>query len=174
MNIILTASLYYLWGERSKMSLKPIVLSDLLKEHNVSIYSDGIKFTANLNWVVDGEDRLSYTTLTRLVECCREYHWNKDVETINKSADLDSITKSVSANYFHPVYLNVPILISYQVIEVRSKGYCVKFIIANEDGSIIYAEYSLILIFFSNLSNKAIAPSKEIIEHLRCLSDQKE
>lgn len=148
------------------MSLKPIGLIDLLSEPDAETIVGGLKLVPTLNWVVEGEDRLSYTTLTRLIECCREHHWKEDVEKIVGKSELDSITKSVSANYFHPVLTGKKILIKYQIKEVREKGYMSEFIITDEEQSVVYAEYSVVFIFYSSIANKVIKAPKEVLDNL--------
>lgn len=152
------------------MLLKPIRLIDLLGEPGSEIISDGLRLLPTRSWVVDGEDRLSYTTLTRLVECCREYHWREDIENLIGKGDLDSITKSISANYFHPILIGKKIIIRYKIEQVRKKGYTVKFIVINEELSLICAEYSAVFLFFNNYLNMVIEAPIVVFETLTNLT----
>lgn len=151
------------------MLLKPLRLVDLLTETNVSTFAGGLRIIPDQGWVVEGENRLSYTTLTRLIECCREYHWREDIQKLSSETDLDSITKSISASFFHPVLVGNTILIFYEVKEVRRKGYLVKFFITNDEKSIVYAEYSLVFVFYSTLLSIVIEPPREVFEKLNLL-----
>lgn len=97
----------------------------LVKETQVEQLEDGLIIYVPSNWVVDGEKRLSYTTITRLIECCREYHWKKDILSIDH--DIDSICGGFEAKFIRIIVSNSKVFIRYKVIYVFEKKYILDF-----------------------------------------------
>ena len=102
----------------------------LTQETEVVKKDNGISVFAPSCWVVDGEDRLSYTTIIRLVECCREYHWNKDAK--NQNSNLDSICGSLSSKFIKSIKPNSTIDIDYVVKGSKGKKYQMEFTVRDE------------------------------------------
>ncbi|HKT40506.1 MAG TPA: hypothetical protein VJR48_19190, partial [Ktedonobacterales bacterium] len=76
--------------------MQPTTLEGLLAEGGVRCFAGGLEVEVQRAWIVAGEDRLAYTAIVRLVECCREWHWQSDILPHAGGALLDSITKSLS------------------------------------------------------------------------------
>jgi acyl-CoA thioesterase FadM len=140
-------------------------LNKLVEEEGVICTEDGINMVIHPAWIVEGEDRLSYTTLVRLVECCREYHWLNDIVPKCNERQLDSICKSLTAHFRKPIMVGSKIYITYNIIEVRNKGYSIKFVI-RDSNSQLYAEIDFILVFYDPFKRISLAPPHEVYEYL--------
>jgi acyl-CoA thioesterase FadM len=148
--------------------MEPITLDQLARSGCVIYNEDGITVAVPSSWIVAGEDRLSYTTMVRLVECCREYHWEKDV--IAKAVgvgSLDSICKSLACEFFKPVLVNSVVSISYRVTGVRQKGYSLRFGIRDTGDRSLCAAFDIILVFYDSATHKAVAPPSLVLDYLR-------
>lgn len=144
-------------------------LSNLLKEDDVVCKPSGILLTVDSSWIIDGEDRLSYTTLIRLVECCREYHWQTDILPECAGFKLDSICKSLTANFIKPIQVGTRIFIKYYITTIRRKGYSINFKVYNATEQFIYAEVDIISIFYDPLNCVSIVPPPFITNGLNLL-----
>src|SRR6266516_3668425 len=107
--------------------MDPTSLNDLINEEEVIFIPNGMKVTVKSSWILEDEDHLSYTTIIRLAECCREYHWNRDILSISENKSIDSITRSLSCDFLKPILVGSNISITYQVIKVQKKSYSLRF-----------------------------------------------
>ncbi len=146
--------------------MKPITLDLLLKQEGVLCKESGLFVTIHPSWIVTGEDRLSYTNIIRLVECCREYHWNNDIMAKITETPIDSITKSIDGNFITPIYVGSQISITYKIIGVRRIGYTLKFEICQADTYTLHAVVVLVSVFYDPLGRKAIRPPDLIMRYL--------
>lgn len=149
--------------------MEPTTLQQLIEAGCITDLYHGIAIQTQTKWVVEGETRLSYTTLTRLVECCREYHWQTDI--LNSSATpLDSICKSLDAEFLQPVPVATRIAIHYEVKQVRKKGYELRFEIRSIDQHTLYAIFNIVSVFYSPETNQAVIPPESVRDKLAGLS----
>lgn len=146
--------------------MDPTTLDDLVREGGVILNPDGLVVTINPSWIIDGENRVSYTTLIRLVECCREHHWSTDILSRLQGTQLDSITKTITGEFIRPIVSGSTLSITYQVTEVREKGYSLEFTVRNLPERISCARINLACVFYDAASNKAIAPPIHISQYL--------
>lgn len=102
----------------------------ILSETTVNPQKNGLDIYVPQAWVVEGEERISYTTLIRLIECCREYHWKKDI--YYKYGCIDSICGQINANFIRPIYPNKVISIKYNLRCVMTKKYIIEFLIYDD------------------------------------------
>ena len=147
-------------------------LSNLIEEGGVVCNPEGLTVAIKPSWIVDGESRVSYTTLVRLVECCREHHWNTDILSRTQGAPLDSITKSITGEFMHPIPSGSTISITYQVTEVREKGYSLKFTIRNLSERTLSTQMNLVCVFYDPVNNKVIAPPINVFQYLVTCTDR--
>jgi acyl-CoA thioesterase FadM len=146
--------------------MNPTTLKALLIDTDVRPTAEGLHGVARPTWIVEGEDRLSYTTLVRLVECCREHHWNTDILPCPGAQTLDSITKSLAAEFLHPVRVGSVFTIIYRIIEVRTRSYSLRFdIIAQPD--VLCARFDVVCVFYDPAVGQPVAPPPAIRQHLR-------
>ncbi len=131
-------------------------LEQLKKEVLIEYDENEMVLVAQPTWVIPGEDRLSYTTIVRLVECCREYHWQKDVLHNSMNASLDSIVKYVECNFDHPILIGEKIAISYQIVDVKVRSYKTRFQVTLVDLAKLSAEATLVSVFYDTKAHKAL------------------
>lgn len=148
--------------------LKPISYNQFLQKSKAEQLARGFRFVVMREWIIDGEDRLSYTTLTRIVEFCREYHWKNDIS--QQWGNLDTIIKAFSAEFFKPILVNQVVEIEYRVKEVRRKGYSMIFQLTDANHGIMFAEYSIVSVFFDNITHSICVPPLGLVNHLLGLS----
>ena len=140
-------------------------LSKLQEETEIIFTHDGMLVFIPSCWIVEGEDRLSYTTLVRLIECCREYHWQKDVIPGCSGALVDSISKSLVANFIKPILAGSQIKITYSVLSVGDKSYRIGFQLQSSNDC-LHAKFELIQIFYDPMEHKSIEPPIGVRERL--------
>lgn len=145
----------------------PITLNRLLEMGGVNFIENGLIVTISPSWILEGEDRLSYTALIRLIECCRELHWNIDILSTVKDISVDSITKSIVGEFIRPIQTRRRISITYQVTEVYQKGYLLKFRICDVKKQTLYAKFELISIFYDPLMQKSVYPPASVSDNLK-------
>lgn len=139
----------------------------LKNETQITEKDNGLIIFVPLSWIVDNEERVSYTTLIRLVECCREYHWSKDVT--KKNILLDSICGSINSSFIKTVKGDSTITIIYSIKKVERKKYTIEFVIADEMDDICCV-FEMIAFFYDSIAGQAIEINKDIFEILSRLT----
>lgn len=138
----------------------------LLGQGGVDLLDDGLAFTVHPSWIVPGEDRLSYTTLIRLVECCREHHWIKDVLPKAEGIIVDSTIKSIAGEFTRSILVGSAALMKYEIADVRSKGYSLRFQVYIRDSFEVVARFCLVSIFIDDSQHQAVFPPPDVLEYL--------
>jgi len=138
----------------------------LLSENGVSITPLGLLVMVLPDWVVDNETRLSYTSIIRLVECCREYHWEKDILPFSDHA-IDSTVKMINGEFKKPIPVGQIILIKYNIVQVRKKSYSLQFSVEDATNNNLYAIINLVSVFLDPTSGSTYYPSKYLIQILK-------
>lgn len=146
--------------------MEPTSLNRLLEESDVTCTPSGLTVTIHPHWIIEGEDRLSYTTLTRLIECCREHHWNTDIIPIAEDSPIDSITKSITGEFTKAIPVGSVVSITCRVAEVRRRGYRLEFEVCNATDQTLHAEFDMVSVFYDPVAQKAVAPPASVTEHL--------
>ncbi len=146
-----------------------ISFDKLVNEGGVTLVDNNLVIEVKSSWVIDGENRLSYTTLTRLVECCREYHWNLDVLSQVEKASIDSTVISLNAKFFCPIIITSVISIKYKIIDVRHKSYSLVFEVSDKNDGKKCSEFEIVSVFIDPLSHKAKTPPASVLDRLRSL-----
>lgn len=149
-------------------TLQPATLRALLDNGSVWPIPRGLGGKARREWIVAGEDRLSYTTMVRLVECCREHHWDVDITpqvaavagSANAGERLDSITKSLRCEFLRPVVLNSVFSITYGIAEMRIHSYRLTFELATRSREfvpdLVCARFDMVCVFYDPIQQRAI------------------
>ena len=142
-------------------------LEELLKQTEVVPFGNGIRIFVKNSWVVSDEDRLSYTTIIRLVECCREYHWECDVKPIlhKENLKLDSITRAFGGDFYIPIPVDTNIEIHYRIEAIREKSYKLIFEVKDESQR-VFSSVWIICVFYDPDLGKSIIPNPSILEAL--------
>ena len=141
--------------------LLPITFTQLKQKGYILEKNYGIIIRVQPTWAISGEKHLSYTTLTRLVECCREYHWEKDVLPLIYETNVDSICKALNAEFIKPVSIEARIFLKYEVKNIKHKSYelGIKILdVENESANDqeIYAIFNIILVFCNTETIQAV------------------
>ena len=144
--------------------MKPITLKELKQQYEIDFTGNGLELEIVAKWVVDGEDRLSYTSLIRLIECCREYHWETDINSLIEKHELDSITKTISVEFSKPIFIGNRIAITYRIIEVRNRGYSLGFQIDNITLKNVSAQCYMVSVFYNPLTHSVTSPPINLLE----------
>ncbi|MGH2414980.1 MAG: acyl-CoA thioesterase, partial [Microcystaceae cyanobacterium] len=142
--------------------MEPTSLKRLLEEDGVTCTPEGLILKIHPDWVIEGEDRLSYTTLIRLIECCREHHWNTDILSRANGTLVDATSKSIAGEFTRSILVGSAIAITYQVTEVRSKGYALKFEVRDALEQTLYATFKMVSVFYDAQSGKAVPPPQVV------------
>jgi len=149
-------------------------LAQLLEEDGVTCKPDGLIVKIHSSWVVIGEDRLSYTTLVRLIECCREHHWSLDILSTHDlgKLTLDSITRSIAGEFISPIPIGSLISITYKITEVREKGYALHFEVRDVTDQTVRAWFDIVSIFYDPTTNEPITPPPAILQNLKSMCNR--
>ena len=97
----------------------------LSKNENIELLDNGLTFEIKEDWIIKGENRLSYVSIMKLVEYCREYHWEKDFLSIDNS--LDSITKEIHTYFYKPLLCGKSATILYKIHSFNTYSYIIDF-----------------------------------------------
>jgi acyl-CoA thioesterase FadM len=143
-----------------------ITLSTLVSSGSAFIDINELIVTVDSSMIIEGEDRLSYTTIFRLVECCRELHWRRDIDKQSNDQPLDTICKSVTGQFKSPIIVGSVISIGYQLGKIVGRGYTLAFTIRSRDHSETYAEVLIDSIFYNCISHSSMEPPASLREHL--------
>jgi len=142
-------------------------LSGLLRIGSVKELTRGIGLRVLRSMIIAGEDRLSYSTIIRLVECTREHHWQKDILSLSKDTQqLDSICKSLSADFKQPIFVGSEILITYSITGVRRKSYNLRFQVHTESTKRPHSLIEMICVFYDPIMRKISTPPQSVISRL--------
>lgn len=145
-------------------------LKNLLDESKtITCLDDGLQLVAEAQWIVNNETKLSYTTIVRLVECCREHHWQKDIKPLLTNSQIDSTCRFLKSDFTHPIEVNQMINIVYNVTAIRDHSYCLQFTIFNDIRTLKYTEVELVMVLINVLSNEPVTPPEKVMQKLNKL-----
>jgi acyl-CoA thioesterase FadM len=145
-------------------------LQNLLKENSdILCLDDGLRIGVDPSWVVANESKLSYTTIIRLIECCREYHWQKDIEPHLLGLKIDSTCRFIKGDFYVPIKINEMLDIVYQVSEIHKRSYILHFSVRTCDRTITHTEMELVLVFWDPLNNEPVTPPEYLVRTLKSL-----
>lgn len=148
--------------------MEPTTLVGFLETGAVQVANDGLRFIPRTSWVVDGEDRLSYATIVRLFECCREVHWQRDIlPNLEDASPVDTTCTSLSARFLRPIIVGRSFTIRYAVTAISEKRYVLTLTILDIGDNEICAEGVLELAFYDPSARKAVIPPRAISESLQ-------
>jgi acyl-CoA thioesterase FadM len=147
--------------------MQPTTLTGLLAEGGVRTFTGGLEAVVQRVWIVADEDRLAYTAIVRLVECCREWHWQSDILPHAGGAPLDSITKSIQGEFVRPIAVGSLLRITHQVIAVRSRSYQLRFQLATLDPEQLCATLEMVSVFYDPARAVVAEPPSQVMDYLR-------
>lgn len=147
--------------------MQPTTLAGLLAESDVRRFAGGLEVVVQRTWIVAGEDRLAYTAIVRLVECCREWHWESDILPHTGGASLDSITKSFQGEFRRPIAVGSLLRITHQVIAVRPHSYQLRFQLATQQPEQHCATLAMVSVFYDPVRAAVAEPPPDVMAYLR-------
>src|SRR5690348_11717484 len=151
--------------------MQPTTLEGLLAEGGVRRFAGGLEVEVRRAWIVAGEDRLAYTAIVRLVECCREWHWQSEILPHAGGAPLDSITKSFAAEFTQPIALGSQLRITHQVIDARPRSYRLRFELTTLQPEQRCATLEMVSVFYDPVREAVAEPPLQVVTYLRdCVS----
>jgi acyl-CoA thioesterase FadM len=96
-------------------------LIQLVQDADAVISDSEITVIADPAWAQQGESRISYAGLLRLVECSRELQWQRLVD--GTESCVDSITRCIAGDFLQPVRIHSPVVIRSFVTCVGNSSY---------------------------------------------------
>lgn len=147
--------------------MQPTTLAGLLAEGGVRTFTGGLEARVQRAWIVADEDRLAYTAIVRLVECCREWHWQSDILPHAGGVPLDSITKSFQGEFVRPIAVGSLLRITHQVVAVRPRSYQLRFQLATLDPEQFCATLEMISVFYDPARAAVAEPPSQVMDYLR-------
>lgn len=150
--------------------MDPTTLSGLVAEGGVELAPGGLLVQTKAQWIVPGEDHLSYTTLTRLAECCREHHWASDILPAAAGTPIDAIARAFQATFSTPVLAGARIWIGYRPELARSRQYDLIIEVFDEFRSRLHARFTINCVFYDPVRHKAIIAPEPVRKRLEELA----
>ena len=147
--------------------MQPTSLAGLLAEGGVRRFVGGLEVVVQPAWIIAGEDRLAYTAIVRLVECCREWHWESDIIPHAGGAPLDSITKSIHGEFTRPIAVGSLLRITHQVIAVAPRSYQLRFQLATQRPEQQCAILEMVSVFYDPARAAVAEPPPGVVDYLR-------
>ena len=131
---------------------------ELIKETEVQPIDNGLAIFCPRKWVIASENRVSYTTIIRLVECCREFHWYRDVENIK---DVDSTCKNINAQFFAPIIADSTVVIKFKLRYIFANKYVLDFFVYDKNNQLCCIA-SLESYFLNHAGKKRVLSREEL------------
>lgn len=138
----------------------------LLGKENIVRKEHGFGLKASPDWIVRGEDHLSYTTIIRLAECCREYCWSRLLLDSAYPPAPDVICKSVEADFRRPILAGTEIDLSCVVFNFSDKSFRLSVLFIDAGTGAFYAKVTLLLVFYDPEKKKSIPAPQGFYEKL--------
>lgn len=137
----------------------PTSLAAAIDSGYACVEGRAVYFDIAQSWCAPGEDRIGYTTITRLVECVRELHWEQQIRQL-APAGVDSMTRSLLADFTRPVRAGLPIRGTYDLLRVGNTSYDLRVILSSVASSSVAATFTLISIFCEPETGKPVPAPK--------------
>jgi acyl-CoA thioesterase FadM len=151
----------------------PTSLDGLRDATDVTALPDGLRLRVSPTWIIAGEDRLSSTTILRLIECCREYHWSVDVLAQPGCESADAICCHLESDFLSPIDAGEDITITYGVQSVGRRSYTVRFVVANRERRTC-ARCVMVLAFYDAEQRRSLVPAPFVTARLSTLTTLQE
>jgi len=117
-----------------------------------------------------GEHRIGYASIMRLVECVREMHWRRDVLPAAAGRPVDSITRTLSADFSAPMEINDRVAGRYRVAWCRRRSYGLEVSFSSRATGACLARIDLVNVFYDPVRRRSTTPPDAVLEALRATS----
>jgi len=134
------------------------------------ISPDGIVFELLPECAADGERRIGYASIMRLVERVRELHWSRDVLPLATAGPIDSITRSLEADFRAPFEINDRVLGRYRVGWCQRRSYGLQVSFSSQRSGTDLARVDLVSVFYDPVRRRSATPPDAVLEALRASS----
>jgi acyl-CoA thioesterase FadM len=141
-------------------------LADLERSGCAQAEGPTLRVQVPTDWPAEGEKRIGYVSILRLVESVRELHWRRDLKAYADPARVDSITRTLTADFVGPVMADTQIVCDYDLIWVRSRSYGLRVTLADGRGNDL-ARVELANVFIDPGTLRPIAPTPDLTAMLR-------
>ena len=139
--------------------MRPLSLADMEQAGYAQTEGPRLLVRIPTDWPADGEKRIGYVSILRLVECTRELHWRRDVAPHADTARLDPITKSATADFASPIMADAQVACEYAVTWLRPRSYGLRVKIVDEDGGTL-AQVDLASVWVDPGSLRPVVPDQ--------------
>lgn len=148
--------------------MEPTSIKALESSTRITYLNDGFEVQISANWIIQGEDRLSYATVIRLIECCREHHWNTDVVVVcgNKS---DSICRAISGEFLNPIFVGQTVRVRYRLVKIGNTSYTLRFFIESPNKQTRFAIIDIVSVFYDPNTHCAVKLPPQMVTILNGL-----
>jgi acyl-CoA thioesterase FadM len=150
-------------------SMPPVTLDDLEREGLARAEDDRVAFKVMQDWAAPGEQRIGYAGILRLVECVREFHWARDVLPAAGRRQIDSVARSLTADFLTPVAVGDHLVGRYRITWCRRRSYGLEVLLATTDG-VDLVLVSLASVFYDPVGRSSVTPPAPVLAALRSLS----
>lgn len=117
------------------------------KARSVSVHVDS-------SWCIQDENRLSYTTITFLMEACRDYHFKKDISSLGV---YDSVVRALHFDFTKPIIVPQTLEVVYEIRDIGKATYTMVFEIYSSLPSYdLCAKADIVNVFVANDEIRAI------------------
>ncbi len=147
--------------------MRPPALEDLERQGIAVVVPGGVVFHVPEDWPAEGEDRIGYVSILRLVECVREEHWRRTVLPEAGDPPVDSITKSLSAEFFAPVCPGTPVLGRSRVTRGGARSYELTVDLVVRDTGEPLMRAVLVGVFYDADAGRSTVPPEAVAASLR-------
>lgn len=146
--------------------MSPLSLSELERAGYAQADDRRLLVRVPTDWPAEGEKRIGYVSILRLVESARELHWRRDVAPHADLERLDSITKSATADFVRPVMADTYVACDYELTWLRPRSYGLRVTLADEDGDTL-ARIELTSVFVDPGTLRPVVPEPRITAALK-------
>jgi acyl-CoA thioesterase FadM len=143
-----------------------VSLADLERSGCAQTEGPRLRVRVPTDWPAEGEKRIGYVSILRLIESVRELHWRLDVKAHADPARVDSITRTLTADFVGPVIADTQIVCDYDLTWVRSRSYGLRVTLSDEGGNEL-ATVELTNVFVDPGTLRPIAPDPVLTAMLR-------
>ena len=152
--------------------IEPTSLDRLVLEDGAVLSPRGLRVVVRESWVVPGENRLSYVSLVRLIECCREHHWNVDVVPNAAFTDPDCTLRAMRCEFRAAAHVGHTVAVTYRVARMGTRSYTLDFTISREGPAAeVIGLAEVVCVFYDAVVGAAVEPCREIAAALRALAE---
>jgi len=129
----------------------------------VKLHRNGFALELSRDWCIQGETRLSYSTAVFLLECCRDFHWQRDIAPLGVP---DSITRYLEGDFANSIGLPTQLRLAYNLETVDRGKYWLR-IGFHLDANGEVATFRMLSLFVSRLNMERYYLTDEQLRALR-------